>query len=277
MPYECVYRNEDGYLRLPFADLPRLLYLRHVQISPQERPALENMLQFLSSVMILASRLRAHLFQYEQDTWVNVPFAELFVDTQTVVLFLRQFMEDIAVIIRVVLPPVVRHQMPASFTDLAARIRASGPARDARLAAVLPAADPFREFLVAEEQWLQEVKDLRDDICHRTTYGRLRTATFPPLMELIRAGGGVAPFASEADLRSYLRALFQRWLALACLVGDFVSQRIRVEHPVRNVPVAPGFIVREGEIVPTPLGTGIMTVPGIWLDGLEYFVGEPPL
>jgi hypothetical protein len=137
---------------------------------------------------------------------------------------------------------------------------------------------------VAEEQWLQETKDFRDDICHHTTYGRLHSATFPPLMELMRAGGDAAPFASEADLRSYLRALFQRWLALACFAGDFVSQRIREDHPDSSVPVAPGFIVREGEIDFTvtsaepvfPLGTAIMTAPGTWLDGLEYSVRDQP-
>ena len=160
MPYERVYRNQDGRLRLPFADPPVLLHRHQVQISLQERPALENMLQFLSTAMILASRLRDHLARYEEHTWVNVPFAQLFVDTQTVVFFLPQFMEDIAFITQVVLPPVVRHQMPVSFIDLAARIRASGPERDAGLAAVLPATEPFRQFLVAEERWLEEVKDL---------------------------------------------------------------------------------------------------------------------
>ncbi len=81
MPYQRVYRNQDGRLRLAFADLPLLLHLRRVQISQQERPALENMLQFLSSVMILAPRLRDHRARYEEHAWVNVPFAQLFVDT----------------------------------------------------------------------------------------------------------------------------------------------------------------------------------------------------
>ena len=77
-------------------------------------------------------------------------------------------MEDIACIIRVVLPPVVRYQMPAGFDNFAVRIRASGPERDPGLAAVLPATEPFRQLLGAEEQWLQAVRDLRDAICHRT-------------------------------------------------------------------------------------------------------------
>jgi hypothetical protein len=238
------------------------------------------MFQFLSCVMILAGRLRGHLSRYEEDTWVNVPFNALFLDTQTVVLFLRQFMEDVAFVVRIVLPPGVRGQMPAGFTDLAARIRAAGPGRDEPLAAVLPQTDPFRQFLVIEEPWLQEVKDMRDDICHRTAYGRLRTATFPSLVDLIRAGGSTAPFVSEADLRAYLRSLFQRWLALACLASEFVRRRIREDHPEPPLPVADGFIVREGEIDFTvssaeplfPLGTTVMTVSAASIVGLEYFL-----
>ena len=81
MPYENVYRNLQGHLRLPFADLPLLLDVHKVHISTQDRPALENMYQFLDSVMILAGRLRSHLCRYEEDTWVNVPFHALFLDT----------------------------------------------------------------------------------------------------------------------------------------------------------------------------------------------------
>jgi len=243
-----MFRNEQGRLRLPFADLPMLLHLHGVHISAQERPALENMTQFLSSIMILAGRLRGHLTRYEEETWVNVPFHVLFLDTQSVVLFLRQFMEDASFIIRAVLPPAVRGQMPAGFTDLAARITASGPNRDPDLAAVVPSTDSLRQFLVDEDGWFREVKDLRDDICHRTAYGRLRTATFPGFLDLIRAGGGKAPFASEADLRTYLCALFQHWLAFANLVGDFVSRRVRQDHPDLPVTLPGGFIVQDGEI-----------------------------
>jgi hypothetical protein len=212
-----------------------------------------------------------------------VPFNALFLDTQAVVLFLRQFMEDIAFVVRAVLPPGVRRQMPAGFTDLAARIRAAGPRRDEPLAAILPQTDPFRRFLVTEEPWLQEVKDMRDDICHRTAYGRLRTATFPSLIELIRAGGNTAPFISESDLRADLCGLFQRWLALACLASEFVRHRICEDHAEPQLPVADGFIIREGEIDFTvssaeplfPLGTTVMTVSAASLEGLEYFLANP--
>jgi hypothetical protein len=275
MPYENVYRNPQGRLKLPFADLHRLLGAHDVRISRRhEVPAFWNMFQFLPSVMILAGRLRSHLSRYEEPTWVNVPFDELFLDTQAVVLFLRQFMEDVAHVVRAVLPPQIHHQMPGSFTDLAARIRAAGPKRDELLAAVLPQTDPFRKFLVTEEPWLQEVKDMRDDICHRTIYERLRTATFPSFINLMSAGGGLAPFLSEADLRVYLCGLFQRWLALACLTGEFVPRRIREDLPEPQVPLADGFIVREGENSP-PLGGIVMTVDAASLEGLEYFLTNP--
>lgn len=160
--------------------------------------------------MILANRLRDCLVRYEENTWANVPFHVLFVDTQSVVLFLRQFMEDASFVIRAVLPSHVRGQMPAGFTDMRARIVDSGSDRDAELAKLCPAGDPLRHFLVAEETWFREIKDLRDDICHRSAYGRLRFANFPDFIELIRAGGGKAAFASASDLRSYLCVLFQR-------------------------------------------------------------------
>src|SRR5262245_3063123 len=121
MPYENVYRTPQGRLKLPFADLLRLLGAHDVPISRQEAPAFWNMFQFLPSMVILAGRLRSHLSRYEEPTWVNVPFDELFLDTQAVVLFFRQFMEDVAVVVRTVLPPQVRHHMPARFTVLAAR------------------------------------------------------------------------------------------------------------------------------------------------------------
>jgi len=242
------------------------------------------MMQVISTMTILTSRLRECLSRYEEQTWVNVPFHVLFVDTQSAVLFLRQFMEDASFIIRAVLPSPVRGQMPAGFTDLAARIIGSGPGRDPLLAAVCPPNEPLREFLVAEVTWFREVKDLRDDICHRSAYGRLRSATFPGFMELIRAGGGKAPFASEADLRSYLCGLFQRWLAFANVVGEFVSRCMREDHPEKSVVGAGGFIVQEGEIDLTktskepmfPLGTTIMTLSAEGLASLEYFLEAPP-
>lgn len=280
MAYETIFRTEKGQLRLPYGSLSLLLRFHEVPISSVERPAVENMTQFLSSAMILAARLRSHLSRYEEKSWVNVPFDELFLDTQSVLLFFRQFIEDIAFVMRAVLPKPVRAQMPAGFTDLVARILASDTTCDSALDAVIPASDPLRQFLAKEQEWFAKVKDLRDDICHRSAYGQLRTAKFPGLIDLISSAGGKAAFASEADLRSYLRGLFQRWLAFACLSSDFIRRRIVEEHPTPAIPYADGFIVRAGEIDFTktskeplfPPGTTIMSVSAERLEALEYFV-----
>ena len=280
MSYQSVIRNEQGRLKLPFAGLPMVLNFTGIRLSAEERPAVENMTQFISTIMILAGRLKSCLARYEENTWVNVPLHVLFVDTQSVVLFLRQFMEDVSFIIRAVLPKGVRSQMPAGFTDLAARIRNSGPERDSELAKVCDVGDPLRQFLVLEERWFREIKDLRDDICHRSAYGRLRSATFPGFMELMRAGGGKAPFASEADLRSYLCVLFERWLAFANIVGEFATSRVCEDYPEHRFSLPGGFIVADGEIDVTvstpeplfPLGTTIMTVSAEGLTSLEYFL-----
>ena len=122
---------------------------------------------------------------------------------------------------------------------------------------------------------------MRDDICHRTIF-RSRTVTFPSLIDLMRAGGSLAPFASEIDLRAYLCGLFQRWLAFACLTSEFVTRRFREDLPEPQVPVADGFIIREGDINDTgssaeprpPLGM-VMTVDFASLEGLEYFLANP--
>jgi hypothetical protein len=99
-------------------------------------------------------------------------------------------------------------------------------------------------------------------------------------MELIRAGGGKAPFASEADLRSYLCALFERWLAFANIVGEFAARRVCEDYPEHRFSLTGGFVVADGEIdvttsPPEPLfrlGTTIMTVAPEGLASLEYFL-----
>ncbi len=143
MPYEAILRNQDGRLRLPFAHLSMLLHFHGFRVGPEERPAVENMTQFVVTMAILAGRLKDCLSEYDDDSWLNVPFHLLFVDTQSVVLFLRQFMEDASFVIRAALPNQVRRQMPAGFTDLSARITESGPERDPALAAVCPPDDPL--------------------------------------------------------------------------------------------------------------------------------------
>jgi len=283
MAYERIYRNATGRLRLPFADFFLLGQIHGVRIGRSEQPALQNMSQFLASLMILAERLKDHLSKYEPTSWINVPFDELFLDAQAVVLFFRQFMEDTAFVIRAVMPPTVRPNMPAGFTDLVARILASGPTKDSALAAVIPDTDPLRQFLAQEREWFDEVKDLRDDISHRTAFGRVRKAKFPSYMDMIGAGGGKQPFASSADLRSFLSGLFQRWLAFACLTSDFARRRLVEDHPDPKIASADSFMVRIGDIdfsktgamAEFPLGTTIRSVIPSRLDALEYFIGAP--
>lgn len=112
------------------------------------------------------------------------------------------------------------------------------------------------------------MKDVRDDICHRTAYDKVRSATFPGLVGLIRAGQGVSPFLSGADLRTYLTGLFCRLLALACVAEEFVYERILAQHPGQPA-VPPAMVVADGDVDLTtsskeplfPVGTVIMTLP----------------
>ncbi|GMV23924.1 MAG: hypothetical protein AMXMBFR57_38730 [Acidimicrobiia bacterium] len=238
--------------------------------------------QFVMTMVVLAARLRGHLTKYDDDSWADVPFYVLFVDTQTVVLFVRQFMEDASFVVRAALPNSLRGQMPAGFTDLAERIRLSSQSKDAELAVAIPATDPFRVFLNAEAAWFRELKDLRDDICHRSAYGRVRTARFPDLVDLMRAGGGKAPFASAVDLRTYLRGLFRRWLSLANVVSDFVSRSIASQHKNAARAFPGGFIIEEGAIDLSqntkeplyPVGTTFMTLSSESLGALAYFLED---
>ena len=104
------------------------------------------------------------------------------------------------------------------------------------------------QFLVLDEGGSARLRISEHDICHRSAYGRLRSATFPGFMELMRAGGGKAPFASEADLRSYLCVLFERWLAFANIVGEFATSRVCEDYPEHRFSLPGGFIVADGEI-----------------------------
>ncbi len=170
------------------------------------------------------------------------------------------------------LPPEQRHQMPAAFHHLVKRLRNQ----------VLSGDEPLKGLLDAEAAWFDELRDVRDDICHRTAYGRVRTATFPELHQVLRAGGGVAPFLSAADLRGYVVELFGRILALSCVAEDFVYTHIRGQHPAAAT-VPPAIVIAEGEIdlaVSTkeplfPLGTMIMTFSPTSLQNLEYFLDRP--
>ena len=126
-----------------------------------------------------------------------------------------------------------------------------------------------------------ELRDVRDDICHRTAYDKARVATFPGLGDLMRAGGGKSAFLSAADLRAYIGTLFRKTLALSCLAEEFVYQGIVRAHS-NSQTVPPAFVVAEGEIDVTvstqeplfPLGTAFMTLSTGALDNLDYFLDD---
>jgi hypothetical protein len=161
--------------------------------------------------------------------------------------------------------------MPAAFHHLARRLRDS----------VLPAGDPFKVFLDEHADWLEELQDVRDDICHRTTYGRVRTGTFPDALDVMRAGGSIAQFLSGPDLRGYVGELFRRVLALSCVAETFVYSGILKQHPER-AGVPPAIVLADDGFDPSlstakplyPLGTIIMTLGHSSLEDLEYFLGS---
>jgi len=266
--YDPIIRHKDGHLRAPFAHVGWYLTMQGVKPSTAERRAIENTNQFLISLSIFARRLRAHLSTYKPDSWVEVPLHELFLDVQGLFLFAQQYLEDVAQIVRLSLPPGQRHQMSPKFHDLSRRLREE-----------LPTGEPFKAFLDEHAAWFEEMKDVRDDICHRTAYGRVRSGTFPALFDVIRAGGGVAAFLSGADLRGYVGGLFRRVLALSCVAETFVYSGILGQHP-GQASVPPAIVLGDDEFDPTvstpeplfPLGTFVMTFPRASLENLEYFL-----
>jgi len=256
-------------LRLPFAHVGLYLSIQGESPSNEERRAIENTAQFLVSLTILARRMRTHLETYRHDSWVEVPFYELFLDTQSLFLFIQQYLEDLALILRMSLPHSERHQMPAAFRKLSRRLRER----------ILESDEPLKIFLDQEAPWFEEISDVRDDICHRTAYDKARNATFPRLSDVLRAGGGIAPFLSASDLRCYIGGLFRRILALSCVAETFVYKHI-VKQYAAQTEVPPALVVAEGEndlAVTTkeplfPPGTMIMTLSRVSLDNLEFFL-----
>ena len=265
------YRRPDGRLRLPFAHVGHFLLIHQIVPSPAERRAIENAVQFVISLAIFAQRLRHHLDRYRSDSWTDVPLYELFLDTQSLFLFTQQYLEDVALILRLSLPHDQRRQMPASFRKLTERLRDR----------LLDAEDPLKHFLDAEASWFDELRDVRDDICHRTAYDKARTTTFPDLANLMRAGGGKSEFLSAGDLRAYIGTLFRKTLALSCLAEEFVYHRIAQGHSgAQSVP--PAFIIADGEIDLTvytkeplfPLGTAFMALSPAAIDNLNFFLDD---
>ncbi len=245
-----------------------MLQIEGIELQPEEVRAATNMHQFITSLRIMTSRLRQHLSAYRSDSWVDVPYDELFLDTQALFLFVQQFLEDLALLVRMSYPDGERQQMPRKFTALMERI--------------IDQTQPdhiFRRFLQEEQQWFAELKDTRDDLLHRTAFDRKRSTQFPHMGDLLRAGGGRTEFLSAPDLRSYVAGVIDRVLALACLADDFTFSKL-AERFGRDVERPPAIIVQHGAIdfentnesePGFPVGTVFMSVGGELFENLDYF------
>ncbi len=159
--YRAIYRTNDGHLRLPFASLGIFLRVEGVRVSVTEARAIGNVATFVFSAGILSRRLKEYIDAYRDETWADVPIQDLFLDAQAFFLFVQQFLEDLALIVRMSLPHEQRHQMPSAFSHLIRRL----------CERVLAADAPLARFFAAELTWFDEIKDLRDDILHRTAFG----------------------------------------------------------------------------------------------------------
>ena len=270
MELKKVYTTEEGYLKFPFANLTFFFRIHKLKLHPSEIRGIENMYQFLSSLSIICYRLRENLIQFKPESWIGVYFDSLFLDTQTLFLFVQQFLEDLTSVIRISLEPSTRAQMSPKFSKLIER-----------LSRLLPEDHPLRLYLSQEQRYFLELKDIRDDICHRTGFGRARLAEFPDLFNLIRAAGGKAPFASGESLRTYLSDCMKRVMALACLCDDYVKANLTKLYPDKPLGSAPAFIIPKGAVdftksTPEPLfevGTAIREIDKELYDSLNFFLG----
>ncbi len=214
------------------------LRIEGVRLSTAEARAIENLATFVFSIGILSRRLKTYIDTYQSETWVAVPIRELFLDTQGFFLYVQQFLEDLALVIRMSLPHGQRHQMPPAFSHLTRRL----------LERVLKSDAALARFLSTEQSWFDEMKDLRDDILHRTAFGRERSAVFPDLTDVLRAGGGQPHFIRRTTLSEYLGGVLVRVFALACLADDFVAGAITDRHPEARMPLQHGILLSADEM-----------------------------
>jgi hypothetical protein len=275
--YRTIYRTNDGHLRVPFTSLGSFLRVEESRVSVAEARAIENVATFVFSAGIMSRRLKEYIDAYREETWVEVPIRDLFLDTQSFFLFVQQFLEDLALIVRMSLPHKQRHQMPAAFSHLMPRLLKDVLAPDA----------PLAQFWLDERTWFDEIKSLRDDILHRTAFGRNRAAIFPDSFDVIRAGGGQPHFISGADLQTYVGNVLVRIFALACLSDEFVRTMIINRHPNAKMPLQDGILLAPGEsdlsandlVERFGLGTFLVTMSAKSQSALEYFMaaGEAPV
>jgi len=225
------------------------------------------------SAGILSRRLKEYIDAYREETSADVPMHDLFLDTQSLFLFVQQFLEDLALIVRMSLPHKQRHQMPAAFSHFIRRL----------CDRVLAADHPLAQFLSAEQTWFDEIKDLRDDILHRTAFGRNRAATFPDSVDVLLAGSGQPHFVRGIDLRTYVGGMLVRIFALACLADELVRTAITTRYPEARMPLRAGILLapdendlstedRVARLKPSP-GTFFASMDTASQSALEFFMG----
>jgi hypothetical protein len=218
---KTIYISPQGNLKIPFGFAFSVFYIPSMKLQSNEIRALENMSQFISSLAIMSHRLQEHLSQFKDESWVDVDFDGLFLDTQTFFLFVQQFLEDVSLVTRLTLPTSSRKQMSPTFYKGFVRVIPSLLAND----------HPLKLFLTQEKRFFLELKDMRDDILHRTSFDRTRLAQFPRFTDFILAAGGKAPFASGDDLRRHISTCMKKIMAFACLCGDYVKENLNQLYP----------------------------------------------
>ncbi len=256
-----IYTTPAGHLRRPFADMDLFLTRRGQGFRRNEICAVENMHQFLSSVAILCQRLRKNLLQFKPESWTGVNFSELFLDTQSLFLFVEQFLLDLTVVVRLSLDHKAQRGVGANFNSLEQKLTQS-----------LPAGHPLLLFLKKHGKHFRELKDIRDDICHRMAHMKQGSIGFPDFGTFIRRAGGRKPFASGQDLRDYLSQSLRKVMSLACLLDDYATENFRRMHPGVPHPLSGAFIVPKGAKEVSEAGEPAPTTMVMSREGYEALV-----
>ena len=267
---KSIYTTSQGEIKIPFGFAFSVFTVPGIRLQPNEIRALANMDQFISSLSIMSHRLREYLSQFKSESWAYVQFDGLFLDTQAFFLFVQQFLEDVSLVTRISLPSSIRGQMSPTFYK--GFIKVVPP--------LLTDDHPLKIFLTQENDFFLELKDLRDDILHRTGFGRTRLTQFPNFMNLILAAGGKDPFASGEDLRGYISTCMKKIMAFACLCGDYVKGNFQQIYPEKLIGTGPAFIrglhminFQTDDLSKTiEPGTVIMNIDLTLLDSLMFFL-----
>jgi hypothetical protein len=213
--YRPLYRTAEGRLRVPFASIGMFLQYQGVRLKPEAGRAVDNLTRFVFSAGIMCRRLKGYLDEYQPDNWSNVPMDELFLDTQSFFLFVQQYLEDVTIVVR-----LTHRDLPSDFAKMVVKLRNN----------VLTESDPLSAFFAAEGPAFAQLKDLRDDILHRTAFDRDRKQ-FPHVGNVLIAGSGQPTFVGSADLRSYIGATLVRLSALSALMDTFVRKPVAERRP----------------------------------------------